>query len=105
MFALPISMPRFQRINFYQNIPKIKLAPRLQQRLGVSPPGPQNMPHIANFWLRSWCFYCCYVISCKLILRLAVFMVFRLRLFVCTSLPTPDLEAAHIRYWHSSTFD
>ena len=25
MFALPISMPRFKSINFYQNIPKIKL--------------------------------------------------------------------------------
>ena len=25
MFALPISKPRFKSINFYQNIPKIKL--------------------------------------------------------------------------------
>ena len=25
MFALPISMPRFKSINFYQNSPKIKL--------------------------------------------------------------------------------
>ena len=28
-------------------------------------------PPITKFWLRAWCFYCCYVILCKLILRLA----------------------------------
>ena len=87
MFALPISMPRFKSINFYQNIPKIKLflqkiakffmcwrlrpRPLFLQRLGALLPGPQNIPAIANFWLRVWCFHCCYVILCKLILWLA----------------------------------
>ena len=36
---------------------------------------------------QSVCFYCCYVILCKLILRLAVFMVFCKRLFKQLSLP------------------
>ena len=74
MFALPIFMPRFKSINFHQNIPKIscfcKKMPNLFV-LGAPPPGPQNIALIANFWLRAWCFYCCYVILCKLILRLA----------------------------------
>ena len=61
MFALPIFTPRFKSINFYQNIPKIKLF--LQKNAKFFCAG--------NFWLRAWCFNCCYVILCKLILRLA----------------------------------
>ena len=34
-------------------------------------PRPPQYPPIANFWLRSWCFYFYSVILCKLILRLA----------------------------------
>ena len=57
MFALPISMPRFKSIIFYQNSPKMKLfsqnnakfssagssalRPTWLQRLGALPPGPQ----------------------------------------------------------------
>ena len=81
-------MPRFKSIIFYQNSSKIKFilqknakflsagssAPILPclRRLGSSPPGPLNssLP-IANFRLRAWCFYRCFVILCKLILRLA----------------------------------
>ena len=74
MFALPISMPRFKSINFYHNIPKTKLffakfvcvlgaGLRLQASKTPTP--------IANFWLRAWCFDCCYVVLCKLILQLA----------------------------------
>ena len=70
-------MPRFKSINFYQNIPKIKLflqkmqnflcaegsAPRppCLQRLAALPPDfggfapdPQNSLSIANFWLSAW---------------------------------------------------
>ena len=34
-------------------------------------PNPQTHPPIANFWLRARCLNRCYVILCKLILRLA----------------------------------
>ena len=37
---------------------------------GSAPRPPKHFP-IANFWLRAWCFYCCYVTLCKPILRLA----------------------------------
>ena len=103
MFALPIFMLRFESINFYQNIPKIKLFlqkkmqlnakkckckkkeppdPRASsdwglcpqtpslRRLETSPSGLQSIPP-TYFFLRAWCFYCGYVILCKLILRLA----------------------------------
>ena len=43
--------------------------------LGAPPPDSHPRPRkhlpIANFWLHAWCFNCCYVILCKLILRLA----------------------------------
>ena len=97
MFALPISMPRLKSINFYQNIPKIKLPPCLQRRLGVSPPGPQNIPHIANFWLRTWCFYCCMLFCVNQYCGSLVFMVFRKQLFLSPNLPTPDIDNS--RYW------
>ena len=88
MFALLISMPRFESINFYQNIPKIKLflqknenflvcwglrsqTPCLQE-LGASPPDPQNIPPLRISDYAPDVFVCCfYVILCKLILRLA----------------------------------
>ena len=64
MFALPISMPRFKNINFYQNRPKIKLflqknakffvfcglrtqTPCLQ-RLGALSLDPQSIPPLRN---------------------------------------------------------
>ena len=99
MFALLISKPRFKSINFYQNIPKIMLfleknakylvcwglSPQtlcLQQLVALLPhpqppaaegfaPRPPKHPPIANLCLRTWWFYCCYVILCKLILQLA----------------------------------
>ena len=84
MFALPISMSRFKSINFYQNIPKIKLKNAIvlvcwglllhfpvPPAAGGLAPRPPKQPPIANFWLRTRCFYCCYVIWCKLILLLA----------------------------------
>ena len=48
-------------------------------RLYPQPPvaggfAPRLLKHplsIANFWLCAWCFYCCFVILCRLILRLA----------------------------------
>ena len=90
----------FKSINFYQNIPKIKLflqksakffvcwglrlktpvlsaarsfAPRPQASSGwgLPPPRPPKQPPIANFCQRARCFYCCCVILCKLILSLA----------------------------------
>ena len=92
-------MPRIKSIKFQQNIPKIKLflqtmqnllcaegsapKPPCLQRLGALLPDPQlsaaggfdlrppNTAPLANFWLRVWCFYCCYIILWKLILRLA----------------------------------
>ena len=39
-------------------------------RLGVCLQAPKTASR-ANFYLRAWCFCCCYVILCKLILRLA----------------------------------
>ena len=45
--------------------------PPCLQRLGALPQTPNTHSHITNFWLRARCFYCCYVILCKLILRLA----------------------------------
>ena len=56
-FVLPISMPRFKSIFFYQNSPKIKLVLQKKenfQALGTPPPDPQTQPHIANFWQRAW---------------------------------------------------
>ena len=54
-FALPISMPRFKSIIFYQYSPKIKLFLKKMQNfqaLGAPPPDPQTQPPaIANFWL------------------------------------------------------
>ena len=45
MFALPISMPRFKNINFYQNIPKVKLFLQKNAKfflvLVASPPDPR----------------------------------------------------------------
>ena len=74
MFALPIFMPRFKSINFYQSIPKTKLFLQKNEEFfcteGSTPRPPKHFP-IANFWLRAWCFYCCYVILCKPIMRLA----------------------------------
>ena len=37
---------------------------------GFVPRPPKHHP-IAYFWLRAWSFYCCCVILCELILRLA----------------------------------
>ena len=34
-------------------------------------PRPSKHPPIANFWLHAWCFYFCYAVLCKPILRLA----------------------------------
>ena len=39
------------------------------QQLGALPSGSQNSSLIGNFWLRAYCFHCCYVILGKLILR------------------------------------
>ena len=80
MFALPISKPRFKSVNFYQNIPKIKLflqknaiffvwwglRPQnpVPSEAGALPldsqppaaggfaPRPPKHPLISNFWLR-----------------------------------------------------
>ena len=44
MFALPISMPRFKRIIFYQNSPKIKVFLQKMQNfraLGAPPTDPR----------------------------------------------------------------
>ena len=87
MFALSIFMPRFKSINFYQSIPKIKLflqknakffcaggsgprSPSLQRRLGVRPQTLKTSPH-CEFLATRLVFYCCYVVWCKPILRLA----------------------------------
>ena len=88
----------FKSINFYQNILKIKflslkflskypfflqknavfLCWGLRLQISVLPvaargfvPRPSKHLPIANFLLRSWWFYCCNVILCKPILRLA----------------------------------
>ena len=70
MFALPISMPRFKSIIFYQNSPKIKLfwqknAKILSAALGAPPPDsrasgswgfcpqkPKTTPHYEFFATR-----------------------------------------------------
>ena len=65
MFALPISMPRFKSIIFYQNWSKIKLFLQKMQNFralktkalppageGFAPRPPKIAP-IANFWLRT----------------------------------------------------
>ena len=47
MFALPISMPHFKSIIFYQNNPKIKFFLKKNakfQALGAPPPDPQAPP-------------------------------------------------------------
>ena len=77
-------MPRFKSINFYQNIPKIKLFLQKNANFfvywGLRPqppaaegfaPRPSKHPPNTNFGLRAWYFYCYYVILCELILRLA----------------------------------
>ena len=66
MFALPIFMPRFKSINFYQNSPKTKLhlqniraleARRPDIRTsggwGLRSQTPKTAPPIANNWLRA----------------------------------------------------
>ena len=69
MFALPISMPRFKNINFYQNRPKIKLFLQKNAKFfvfcglrtqtpvplaaGGFAPRPPKHPPIAKFWLRD----------------------------------------------------
>ena len=58
MFALPISMPPFEGIIFYQNSPKIKLFLQKNAKFlsaGAQSPNPQISPSIANFWLRTYC--------------------------------------------------
>ena len=37
-----------------QNFRARKLRPPCLRRLGTLPPGPQNSPPIAKFWLRAW---------------------------------------------------
>ena len=90
----------FWSIYFYQNIPKINsflqknakfcvcwelrpqtLVPPAAEGFfprppasggcGLCPQASQNGSPIVHFWLRAKCFYCCHVILCKLILRLA----------------------------------
>ena len=101
MFAQPIFMPRFKSINFHQNIPKFKLIlqknakffcaggsasrpPCLQRRLGVLPPMrisgyvPGAFIAVMLFCVNRFC-------------GSLVFMVFRKRLFLWASLPTPDI--------------
>ena len=75
MFALPNFMPRCKSINLFQNILKISCFCKKIQHffvLGAPPPDRRAscIPRIANFWLHAGCFYCWYVILCKLILRL-----------------------------------
>ena len=49
MFALLISMPRFESINFYQKIPKIKLFLQKNAKTfvcwGLRPQTPKTFPH------------------------------------------------------------
>ena len=98
IFSLQISMPRLKCINFYQNSLKLGYFCQKMQNLlcfGGSAARPRSSrgwrfcsqtpafggreflsqapkkPPIANFWLRTWCFYFCYVILCKLILNIA----------------------------------
>ena len=103
-------MPRFKRINFYQNIPNIKLiflqknakffcagssAPRsscLQWQLGVSPPGPQNISPLRISCYAPGGFIAAMLLCVNRFSGSLVFMVFRKRLFLWTSLPTPGLE-------------
>ena len=54
-------MPRFNCINFYQNIPKIKLSfpknKKIQnfQARGALLPSPHNTPPpIIDFWISAW---------------------------------------------------
>ena len=80
MLALPISLPRFKVLFFYQNNPQIKLflqknakflsawgsalvplvaggfaprSPLVSISWGVPPTEPPNSPLITNFWLRA----------------------------------------------------
>ena len=61
--ALPPNPSAFSAWGLYPLTPS-------QRRLRVSRPPPKTSP-IANFWLRTWSFNCCYVILSELILRLA----------------------------------
>ena len=59
MFALPIAMPRFKSIIFYQNSPKIKLFLQRDAKFsiaGVSAPGPpKQLPHCEFLAKRLFC--------------------------------------------------
>ena len=102
MFAPPIFIPRFKSINFHQNIPKFKLIlqknakffcaegsasrpPCLQLRLGVLPP-TRISGHVPEAFIAVMLF--CVNRFCGSLM----FMVFRKRLFLGASLPTPGLE-------------
>ena len=87
MFALPISKPLLKALIFIKISLKLcyfcnkthnfvcARAPPLNPKISALralPPSPRNGPFpIANFWLRACCFYCCYVLLCKLFLQLA----------------------------------
>ena len=100
MFALPISMPRFKSVTFYQNIPKVIFAKKSKFFCvpGAPPPDPRASaaggfaprPPASGSWrlgsqapiASPYCEFlttrrggCVDVILCKLILRLAIFFL------------------------------
>ena len=59
MFALPIAMPRFKSIIFYQNSPKMKLFLQKDAKFliagGSAPRPPKQLPHCEFLATRLFC--------------------------------------------------
>ena len=59
MFALPIAMPRFKSIIFYQNCPKIWLFLQKDAKFsiagGSAPKPPKQLPHCEFLATRLFC--------------------------------------------------
>ena len=99
MFALPISMPRFESINFYQSIPQLSYfckkipkfflywwlrpeTPMPPAAAGDLPPGPRNIPPLRILGYAPSVFIAVMLFCVNRFCSSLVFMVFRKRLFL-----------------------